>query len=171
MRKSRQFWLWVLLLVQAGCSVFFVFDATFDWFGLEASVGARHFHSFEFLIALVLLAGLAVTVFQIRDLARRQEAMRRQLRVASGAFAELIESQFDAWALSPSERDVALLAIKGLSVAEIAALRNTREGTIKAQSAAVYRKAGVSGRLQLISYFIEELLSDPLFDRGSVPAF
>ena len=44
---------------------------------------------------------------------------------------------------------MALLALKGLTIGEIAALRATREGTVKAQCAAIYRKAGVSGRPQL----------------------
>ncbi|MDP6952768.1 MAG: LuxR C-terminal-related transcriptional regulator [Alphaproteobacteria bacterium] len=70
----------------------------------------------------------------------------------------MLEEHFDRWALTPSERDVALLAIKGLSITEIAGVRETKEGTIKAQCNAVYRKAGVSGRPQLLSVFIEELL-------------
>ena len=41
-------------------------------------------------------------------------------------------------------------------------MRNTREGTVKAQNAAVYRKAGVSGRPQLLSLFIEDLMTDSL---------
>ena len=65
------------------------------------------------------------------------------------------------WGLSPAERDVALFAIKGLSTSEIAALRTTSEGTVKAQTAAIYRKAGVSGRPQLLSLFIEDLLEPP----------
>ena len=56
----------------------------------------------------------------------------------------------------------ALLLIKGLSLAEIAALRETREGTIKAQSNAIYRKAEVAGRAQLVSLFIEDLMADDL---------
>jgi DNA-binding CsgD family transcriptional regulator len=57
-----------------------------------------------------------------------------------------------------------MLAIKGLSISEMAEIRQTREGTIKAQCAAVYRKAGVAGRLQLISLFIEDLIAAPLID-------
>ena len=63
-------------------------------------------------------------------------------------------------ALTPSERDVALFAIKGMSTAEIASLRSTSEGTVKAQTNAIYRKAGVSGRSQLLSLFIEDLMRD-----------
>jgi hypothetical protein len=36
-----------------------------------------------------------------------------------------------------------------MSTAEIAALRSTSEGTVKAQTNAIYRKAGVTGRSQL----------------------
>ena len=57
---------------------------------------------------------------------------------------------------------MALLAIKGLSLAEIADIRQTKQGTIKAQCNAIYQKAGVSGRPQLLSLFIEELMSDGL---------
>ena len=72
--------------------------------------------------------------------------METQLRQASGAFAELLEERFRAWGLTPSERDVAWFTIKGLSIADIARLRQTSDGTVKAQSNAIYRKAGVSGR-------------------------
>lgn len=162
MQQNRNFWLWLLLAVQALCAGFFIVDAVVEWVGLAGSALLARFHIIESIVALVLVAGVAATALQIRDLNRRQEVMQRQLRVASDAFAELIEAQFDLWTLSASEREVAMMAIKGLSVAEIAAVRNTREGTVKAQCAAVYRKAGVSSRLQLLSYFIEELLADPL---------
>ncbi|MGB1082547.1 MAG: helix-turn-helix transcriptional regulator, partial [Alphaproteobacteria bacterium] len=59
---------------------------------------------------------------------------------------------------SPSESDVALFAIKGSSIAEIARMRGTKDGTIKAQLNAIYRKAGVTGRPQLISFFIDEMV-------------
>ena len=84
------------------------------------------------------------------------------MKVASGACFELLDQNFDEWSLTPSERDVALLAIKGLSLAEIADIRNTKQGTIKAQCNAIYQKAGVSGRPQLLSLFIEELMADGL---------
>jgi DNA-binding CsgD family transcriptional regulator len=71
---------------------------------------------------------------------------------------EVLEEKFSEWSLTPAERDVALFAIKGLSTAEIAGVRSTSEGTVKAQTNAIYRKAGVSGRPQLLSLFIEDLI-------------
>ena len=62
--------------------------------------------------------------------------------------------------MTPAERDVALFSIKGFSTADIAGFREVSEGTIKAQTNAIYRKAGVSGRAQLLSLFIDELVSD-----------
>ena len=73
---------------------------------------------------------------------------------------DLLQERFAEWALTPSEKDVALFAIKGLSTAEIAALRSTSEGTVKAQTNAIYRKAGVTGRPQLLSLFIDDLMRD-----------
>lgn len=169
MTQNRVYWLWGLLAVQVLCAAFFLFDAVTDWFGLESATGFRHFHSFEMFVALALVAGLIATLLQIRDLTRRQTEMKRQLDVASGAFADLIARQFEDWQLSASEKDVAMMSLKGLSMAEIARVRNTKEGTVKAQSAAVYRKAGVSGRLQLMSVFVEELLASPLLDAGDAP--
>ena len=51
-------------------------------------------------------------------------------------------------------------AIKGMSTQEIAGLRGVSEGTIKAQTNAIYRKAGISGRAQLLSLFIEDMIAD-----------
>jgi DNA-binding NarL/FixJ family response regulator len=39
-------------------------------------------------------------------------------------------------------------------------LRQTSEGTVKAQTNAIYRKAEVSGRSQLLSLFIDDLMRD-----------
>lgn len=43
------------------------------------------------------------------------------------------------------------------------------EGTVKAQSNVVFRKAGLSGRVQLISYFMDELLGAPLIGPADPP--
>lgn len=107
------------------------------------------------LVLGLVVGGLLV----IRALKDRNSAEER-LRRASGAFADLLQEKFAEWGLTASEKDVALFAIKGMSTADIAGLRSTSEGTVKAQTNAIYRKAGVSGRSQLLSLFIEDLMSD-----------
>jgi DNA-binding NarL/FixJ family response regulator len=51
-----------------------------------------------------------------------------------------------------------LFTLKGLDIADIATARGSAQGTVRAQLAKVYAKAGVSNRGQLISTFIEDLL-------------
>lgn len=53
------------------------------------------------------------------------------------------------------------LAIKGTGIRDRAELRGSGEGTIKAGSAAVHRKAGIKERLQRISLFVQDLMSGP----------
>ncbi|MGV1015332.1 MAG: helix-turn-helix transcriptional regulator, partial [Methyloceanibacter sp.] len=107
-----------------------------------------------------LLLGVGVGAALLARTMSRNRAMESQLRQVSGAFAELLDERFGDWGLTRSERDVAWFTIKGLSIAEIARLRGTSEGTVKAHSNAIYRKSGVSGRTQLLSLFIEDLIGD-----------
>ncbi|SMX46109.1 helix-turn-helix transcriptional regulator [Maliponia aquimaris] len=117
---------------------------------------------------LGLLFGVVASGLLLRQSLRRQRSAEASLRVASGAFMQVLDEKFTAWRLTPAERDVALFAIKGLSISEIAGLRSTSEGTVKAQTNAIYRKAQVSGRPQLLSLFIDELMGDAL--PGVTPA-
>ncbi|TDQ59931.1 helix-turn-helix transcriptional regulator [Phaeovulum veldkampii] len=112
--------------------------------------------------ALGLVLGLVLGGLTLRRSLRETAAANARLRRASGVFHELLAERFADWGLTPAERDVALFALKGMSTAEIARLRATSEGTVKAQTNAIYRKAGVSGRPQLLSLFIEDLMAgDP----------
>lgn len=162
LRPGRAAALTALLAVQVVCVGFFLIDVVADLLGWEGLLDAIGHHYFELAIVTALILSTIATVVDMRRLRARQRRMEAQLRVASGAFAQLLEEHFDAWVLTPSERDVALLTIKGLSIAEIAGVRQTKEGTVKAQCNAIYAKAGVSGRQQLLSLFIEELMAERL---------
>ena len=159
--------LWVLigfLVLQAGFTLVFVWDLLSGLLGLRtAPISWQTRELLEIGAAIGLLIGLVMGARLLMRAQRRTAQAEAQLRVASGAFMELLDERFEHWALTPAERDVALFAIKGLSLQDIAALRETSEGTVKAQTNAIYRKAGVSGRPQLLSLFIEDLMDDALF--------
>lgn len=151
-----------LLAVQGACAVFFVSDILSSVLGLRAvPISWQMRELLEIGAALGLVLGLALGAALLVRARSEARTARESLRRAQGAFRDLIEERFTDWGLTPAERDVALFAVKGLSTAEIARLRNTSEGTVKAQTAAVYRKAGVSGRAQLLALFIEDLIDLP----------
>ena len=158
--KSRAF-IAVVFIIQALCAVFFISDILSSVLGLRSTpLSWRTRELLELGAAVGLLLGLGLgAVLLARALKGRTEA-EEKLRRASGAFMDLLEERFVEWGLTPAERDVALFAIKGMSTAEIGVLRATSEGTVKAQTNAIYRKAGVTGRPQLLSLFIEDLMRD-----------
>lgn len=156
-----------LFVAQAIGASFFGFDTLSDILGWQAASPVNDNDLFEYLISGILFLSVAFTGLQLMKMAKREKYLSQQLGVASGAFAELMEKQFEDWNLTESESAVAIMAIKGLSMAEIAGLRDTKEGTVKAQCASVYRKAGVSGRHQLLSHFIEELLAEGVIPQAT----
>ncbi len=148
-------------MVQGLCAVFFVSDIVLTLLGLRSQpISWQTRELLEIGAAIGLLLGLLLGAIALRRTVRDRDRAEERLRRASSAFRDLLNERFGAWQLTPAERDVALFAIKGLSTHEIAALRATSEGTVKAQTNAIYRKAGVTGRPQLLSLFIEDLMQD-----------
>lgn len=149
----------LILAIQVICATFFVWQIVSSLLGLPAEpIDWQLYELIEIGAALGLLLGLLLGAIALRQARRRTARAEGALRAASGAFMDVLEEHFDEWGLTPAERDVALFAIKGMSSQEIAGLRETSEGTVKAQTNAIYRKAGVTGRPQLLSLFIEDLV-------------
>jgi DNA-binding CsgD family transcriptional regulator len=148
-------------VIQALCAFFFVSDILSSVLGIRSDpISWEMREALEIGAAFGLILGVVVGGLMLRRALRERRRAEEQLRRASGAFMDLMRERFTEWGLTPSEKDVALFAIKGMSTAEIATLRATSEGTVKAQTNAIYRKAGVSGRSQLLSLFIEDLMRD-----------
>lgn len=166
-RGRRKAALVFFTLVQAAAAVFFVMDAVTD-----LSTGEVDYHTVieAFIAAGLVLGGL----FGVRELARSHDLLRSHettLAAASGALAEVIEAQFTEWRLTPAEREIGMLALKGLDTAEIAQLRGAAQGTVRAQMTSIYSKSGVSGRAQFAAYFVEDLLGEGLLAKSpSQPA-
>lgn len=70
-----------------------------------------------------------------------------------------IDMQFDLWKLTPAEKETAFLLLKGLSIKDIASVRNVSEKTVRQQSQGIYRKSGLKGRAELSAFFLEDILS------------
>jgi DNA-binding NarL/FixJ family response regulator len=142
-------------IVLAGAMAFFAYDIAVDlmdgtdsaWhLGLEAGV---------FLAISLVLAAELRHVRRLRGAVRREQARTARL---AGEMLSVMRDQFDRWALSASEAEVALLLVKGLSMKEIAEVRQVKEKTVRSQAASVYAKSGCAGRHELAAFFIEDLL-------------
>jgi DNA-binding CsgD family transcriptional regulator len=90
-----------------------------------------------------------------RDAARFREESREALR----GLGDAIDRQFERWTLTPAEREVGWLLLKGLSHREIADARSTSETTIRQQALALYRKARLRNRAELSAFFLEDLFA------------
>ena len=156
----------LLLVLQIACAALFVSDIFLTVIGVRAEPVSWQTREFlEIGAALGLqLGGVLGAVALSRTKAKSDEAEAR-LAELSGAFSDLMDRRFGDWELTAAERDVALFAIKGMTTREIADLRSTSEGTVKAQCNAISRTAGVSNRYQLVSLFVEELIELPLNER------
>ncbi|MBZ5548591.1 MAG: LuxR family transcriptional regulator [Acidobacteriia bacterium] len=126
----------------------------------------------EGVVMALALVGLALLWRQFRSVQRRAEQLtvdlesarreaqrfREEAHDALRGLGEAIDRQFTRWALSPAEREVGLLLLKGLSHREIAQVRSTTETTIRQQALALYRKSGLGSRAELSAFFLEDLL-------------
>jgi DNA-binding CsgD family transcriptional regulator len=150
------------MLLQFVAAVFFVGDAA-----VELIRAPFEGHSvLETLVAAALVAGVVLSARQLRHTIERLRAQDRALGTARGDLARIIEDQFLAWGLTPAERDVGFLALKGLDPAEIAEIRGSAHGTVRAQLTRIYAKASVSGRAQFAAWFVEDLLDGGIGEEG-----
>lgn len=169
--------------VAAGLSAVFLAIAVLSAADLLADAGAsispRHV-LVEGALALAGLGGFVGMALRVRRLVREARAAAEQVRaleaslVASRADADAwrreardliaglgaaIDQQLERWGLSPAEKDVAMLLLKGLSHREIAEIRGVSEATVRQQARAMYKKAGLAGRADLAAFFLEDLLA------------
>nr|WP_272210499.1 helix-turn-helix transcriptional regulator [Marinicella sp. W31]MDC2876391.1 helix-turn-helix transcriptional regulator [Marinicella sp. W31] len=161
--RSQTIALAIFMLLQSVAALFFVADAVRDL--VSGPAGAESI--IEALTAFVLVFGIFMAGWQLRLTLERMAAQGRALDIASGDFVRIIETQFDVWGLTAAEREVGMLALKGMDMSEIANLRGSAQGTVRAQMARIYAKAGVSGRAQFAAWFVEELLGEGISHAGS----
>ena len=148
-----------LVLLQCLCGGYFTWEilaSIFDLPSLPLRWQTRE------VVELGACAGLILGAFTSLRLSLSAQAAKARAdhahRLTAGEFTDAVEEFFARIELTEAERDVTWLMLKGMSTSEIAALRDTKQGTVKAQSTAIYRKAGVSGKSQLFSQLVEELL-------------
>lgn len=153
----------LLLATQIICALIFVADVLRDLANLDGPVWEL---LPEALACLALLGGIFFEAVYLVQLLRRKEKLEHSVSLASAALHEVVEKHFDDWVLTPSERDVAGLMVKGLSIIEIAGVRGSAEGTVKAHLNGIYRKANARNRAEVLSHIMDTLIDKPLLPPG-----
>lgn len=86
-----------------------------------------------------------------------RDAWRKSAELALASFSSAVEQRLVAWGLTPTEREVALLLLKGHGHKQIAARTSRSERTVRQHAVSVYEKSGLSGRAELAAFFLEGL--------------
>ncbi len=160
-----------LVLVVVGGSIDLIFDApTTIWSWHVAFEAMMVLASLTF--AVVLFRGwrraaselqrvnrtLAITRGALAERQAERDQWRRSAEHALSGFASAIDLQFVRWNLTRTEREVALLLLKGEGHKQAAAQLNRSERTVRQHAVEVYRKAGLQGRAELAAFFLQDLL-------------
>ncbi|MFN7729915.1 MAG: helix-turn-helix transcriptional regulator [Bdellovibrio sp.] len=98
---------------------------------------------------------------------KEAELWKVESRKYLDGLSKAIDQQLSKWKLTVAEKEVAFLLLKGMSLKEIAEIRNTAEKTARVQSLAIYSKSGLSGRSELSAFFLEDLLVPPDIENSS----
>lgn len=154
------------LAVVAG---FMLFDIVDDWYE-----GLSVYHIIPEATVATLGVGSAAYLFlsflgsRHAELRRAHEEVAQAKKLASewqsraAAFrqglTDAISQQLQEWNLSASEQEICFLLLKGFSLQEISELRQTSERTVRQQASNIYKKSGLSGRVQLAAFFLEDFL-------------
>jgi len=142
-------------------------------FIIDLSEGSTTFHLAQ--EAFLVIASLGGIGYLLREVTQRRNELEKikvqltqttnrltesneKLQDVHKQYREVIDKQLSDWMLTPSEKDVAVLLLKGLSFEEIAGVRETKEKTVRQQATAIYRKSGLSGRHEFAAWFFEDFL-------------
>ncbi len=151
-----------LAVLQLVCAVVFAVDLLLEfphpheWLILDVTDTTHLFT--EVAVMALLVLGFALSRYALRAMQAERDVLRSDLRSLRGEFDAVLQARFALWHLSPAQRDVALLTLRGLRIADIARMRACAEGTVKAHLSAVFRAAGVGTRNELQGLFMEEFL-------------
>jgi DNA-binding CsgD family transcriptional regulator len=171
MKDSASRWgrIWALLAVVAGVGLLMTLEIIEE---PDMTLGEILFELIEPTLIVMTAVGVVYLLGRVRRQHEEQMTLMRDLEVARTEGAQwrtdmrellkglsaAIDAQFDRWGLTPAEREVALLLLKGLSHKEVAVVREASVLTIRQQARSVYTKSNLSGRAALSAFFLEDLL-------------
>lgn len=86
-----------------------------------------------------------------------RDQWQAQAQRALEGFSVAVDEQFRAWELTPAEREVAFLILKGNTHKQVAQATGRSDRTARQHAGMVYQKAGLSSRAELAAYFMKDV--------------
>ena len=142
------------LLVLIIAAIFFVQDMYTDYVVEGESMSHILIEGGIFLVVLLALGSELKRAINLSSSLTNSQQIITSLKKH---LARIIREEFDHWRFTQTEKDIALLLIKGFSMQEIADVRHVKEKSVRQQATKIYIKARVSNRYELTSYFIVDL--------------
>lgn len=87
--------------------------------------------------------------------AAERDAWRSSAESVLAGLGQAINERLAGWGLTPVEREIALLLLKGWSHKHIAFATGRSERTVRQHAVVVYQKSGLNGRAELAAFFLE----------------
>lgn len=154
----------ILLVVAVGGAIDLVGDRPDSWLSahvlVEVGLMVASLSTLVFLWRGWRRASRSLVHAQ-RSLTERQaerDAWQRSAEQALRGLSDAVERQFDQWGLTPVEREIGLLLLKGHGHKQIAAQTGRSERTVRQHAVSVYEKSGLAGRAELAAFFLEGLM-------------
>lgn len=150
----------IVVALQTLATLFFILDVMGD----VTATGFTTHLIVESAAALALVVAVVIGALEVRALVLAARADEMAVALGRGAASDLIRQRFGQWQLTAAEAEVALFALKGCDVAEIARLRSSAPGTVRAQLTHVSAKAGVGSQSALVALFLDDLIDPALLN-------
>ena len=144
------------LFLSFALMIFFVVDVITDIIN-NAPRDIHFYLEGFFVIALVY-----ILIFQIKEIRTMEVEIKtshQELEVLKGGLTREIEKLFNSWQLTPSEKEVAWLILKGISYSDIAKVKDISKRTVDQHSGSIFKKSNSINRHEFVSGFIEEILT------------
>lgn len=157
----------VLLTIVAGGTLDLVLDAPASW------LSPHVLYELAMIAAALVMAIVmwtrsreaAQSVARLEAALEAHRAEREAWRTASAPTLEGLRKAIDdrlvAWGLTPTEREVAMLILRGESHKRIAALTGRSERTVRQHAVTIYTKSGLQGRAEFAAFFLQDLVGAP----------
>lgn len=159
--------------------LFFYLVSLFIWIVEEAFTltNPKYFDSFRILIATIesLIAVSSILLVLVLYRQWKEESLENELaqdtihdlkrtnrilKDPEKGFWKEAKEQMEEWKLTEAEMEIAAMLLRGFSQKQIAAVRKKSLRTIENQTASIYEKSSMRGKLEFISYFLTPLLPE-----------